>query len=211
MILIGQYDSPFVRRVAIALRLYGMAFGHRPWSVFADTGKVQAYSPLARVPVLVLDDGEALSDSAAILDTLDEMAGRERALIPASGAVRRHALQVCVQATGLADKAVSLVYEARVHQRETEAWVSRCRGQIARVLDALEKDRAGSSHAWWTGPDIGHADIAVACALRFASEAHPGLIDLSGRPALAAHTEACEAMPVFAEISQPFYVAPIKS
>ena len=28
MILIGQYDSPFVRRVAIAMRLYGMAFEH---------------------------------------------------------------------------------------------------------------------------------------------------------------------------------------
>ena len=30
MILIGRYDSPFVRRVGIALTLYGMAFEHRP-------------------------------------------------------------------------------------------------------------------------------------------------------------------------------------
>ena len=29
MILIGQYDSPFVRRVGIALTLYGMKFEHR--------------------------------------------------------------------------------------------------------------------------------------------------------------------------------------
>jgi len=35
MILIGQYDSPFVRRVGIALTLYGLPFEHRPWSIFA--------------------------------------------------------------------------------------------------------------------------------------------------------------------------------
>ena len=40
MILIGQYDSPFVRRVAIALRLYGMPFEHRPWSTFGDADLV---------------------------------------------------------------------------------------------------------------------------------------------------------------------------
>ena len=34
MILIGQYDSPFVRRVAVALTLYGLPFEQRPWSVF---------------------------------------------------------------------------------------------------------------------------------------------------------------------------------
>jgi hypothetical protein len=30
MILIGQYDSPFVRRVGIALALYSISFEHRP-------------------------------------------------------------------------------------------------------------------------------------------------------------------------------------
>ena len=58
MILIGQYDSPFVRRVGIALRLYGMAFEHRPWSVFGDADKIRVLNPLVRVPTLVLEDGE---------------------------------------------------------------------------------------------------------------------------------------------------------
>ena len=46
VILIGQYDSPFVRRVAIAMRLYGMAFEHRPWSVFGDAEKLAEVNPL---------------------------------------------------------------------------------------------------------------------------------------------------------------------
>ena len=40
VILIGQFDSPFVRRVAIAMRLYGMPFEHKPWSVFGDGEKI---------------------------------------------------------------------------------------------------------------------------------------------------------------------------
>jgi glutathione S-transferase len=78
MFLIGQYDSPFVRRTAIALRLYGLPFEHRPWSTFGDADKIAPYNPLLRVPVLVLDDGEALIDSAAILDHLDETVGHDR-------------------------------------------------------------------------------------------------------------------------------------
>ena len=58
MFLIGQYDSPFVRRVAIALRLYGLPFEQRPWSVFGDAEKIAAYNPLIRVPTLVLDNGD---------------------------------------------------------------------------------------------------------------------------------------------------------
>lgn len=73
MILIGQYDSPFVRRVGIALTLYDLPFEHRPWSVFGDAEKLRAINPLMRVPVLVLPDGPALTDSHMILDYLDNL------------------------------------------------------------------------------------------------------------------------------------------
>ena len=71
MNLIGQYDSPFVRRVALALRFYGIPFEQTPWSTFGDAEKIAVYNPLMRVPTLVLDDGEVLIESNAILDHLD--------------------------------------------------------------------------------------------------------------------------------------------
>lgn len=209
MILIGQYDSPFVRRVGIALTLYGLAFEHRPWSVFGDAEHIAAYNPLRRVPTLVLDDGEVLIESAAILDALDDMVGEEVALIAARGAARRRVLKVCALACGLADKAVSLVYERVLHQRATPVWVERCRGQIEGVLDALEADRAAGPGPWWMGGTLTHADIAVACALRFVSEAHPEAVQALARwPALAAHAARCEAMAPFSAISQAFHVTP---
>jgi glutathione S-transferase len=110
MFLIGQYDSPFVRRVAIALRLYGLALEHKPWSTFGDADKIAPYNPLRRVPTLVLDDGEALIESTVILDYLDELVGPEKAMLPRSGAERRHHLRICALASGLGDKAVSLRY-----------------------------------------------------------------------------------------------------
>ena len=78
MILIGQFDSPFVRRVGIALELYGLAFEHRPWSVFGDTDLIRPYNPLTRVPTLVLDNGEALIESHSILDYLIASPQRDR-------------------------------------------------------------------------------------------------------------------------------------
>lgn len=110
MNLIGQYDSPFVRRVALALRFYGIPFEHTPWSTFGDAEKIALYNPLMRVPTLVLDDGEVLIESTAILDYLDEISGPSRALIPDCGHVRREVLHICALATGLGDKAVSLFF-----------------------------------------------------------------------------------------------------
>ncbi|WP_296597490.1 glutathione S-transferase family protein [Phenylobacterium sp.] len=208
MILIGQYDSPFVRRVAVALRLYGFDYEHRPWSVFGDADRIAAINPLRRVPTLVTDDGEALLESSAILDWLDELAGPQKALIAGSGLERRHALKVCALAAGLADKAVSLVYERAVHQRATPMWIDRCRSQIGAVLDTLEIDRASRRGDWWFGAGIGHADIAVGCALRFIGEAHPELMAASAWPTLAAHAARCEALPVFQAASQAFIFTP---
>jgi glutathione S-transferase len=203
MFLIGQYDSPFVRRVAIAMRLYGLTFEHRPWSTFSEGDKIVPYNPLHRVPTLVLDSGEALIESFAILDYLDERAGPDKAMIARAGPERYRHLRICALATGLGDKAVSLVYERVLRKEPSKVWVERCQAQIGNVLDVLEKERAAVKTPYWFGTGIGHADIAVACALRFTGEAHPQLLDHARHPALSAHAAACEALPAFGEIVQP--------
>ncbi|HEX2800607.1 MAG TPA: glutathione S-transferase C-terminal domain-containing protein [Phenylobacterium sp.] len=85
--------------------------------------------------------------------------------------------------------------------------MARCRAQIEGVLDTLEGDRAARPGPWWFGGRIGHADIAVACVLRFLGEAHPEVFDPDQWPALATHARACEALPDFAAVVQPFFVA----
>ncbi|MDH3469400.1 MAG: glutathione S-transferase family protein, partial [Gammaproteobacteria bacterium] len=82
MILVGQYDSPFVRRVAITLNLYGMHFERKVLSVFTDFEAMLAINPLGRVPVLELENGERLFDSRMILDYLDGLVDTERKLMP---------------------------------------------------------------------------------------------------------------------------------
>ena len=82
MILVGQYDSPFVRRVAVSLRVLGFAYEHDTRSVFGDFDSMRKTNPLGRIPSLVLDTGEVLIDSGAILDWLDQQVGPGRALVP---------------------------------------------------------------------------------------------------------------------------------
>jgi glutathione S-transferase len=211
MILVGQYDSPFVRRVGVALTLYGMAFEQRPWSVWADADALAKLNPLRRVPTLVLEGGETLIESAVILDALDEMAGAERAMLPRSGPARRRALKICALGSGLADKAVSLLYEGVLHASPSPVWIQRCEAQIGDVLTVLEADRAASPGDWWIGPDfapgLSHADIMVGCALTFLREAHPRLFDAARWPRLADHSARCEALPAFQTIRQPLSVA----
>jgi glutathione S-transferase len=74
--------------VAIALRRYGLPLEHRWWSIFGEGDKIAPFNPLRRVPTLVLDSGEVLIESTAILDYLDELVGPERAMIAARGPAR---------------------------------------------------------------------------------------------------------------------------
>lgn len=208
MILIGQYDSPFVRRVAVALHHHAMPYDHRTWSVWGQADQIAELNPLRRVPVVVLGDGEILVDSAAILDAIDDLAaerGGTAPLVPRSGPARRAVLRATAFATGLADKAVSLVYEVhlRTEEHRSAVWIERCTAQIRQTLDLLERERAAAAGEFWFGA-LSHADIALGCMLRFVGEAHPALLAESPRPALAAHAARCEAMPMFAAVVQPF-------
>ena len=204
MLLIGMFDSPFVRRVAISMRLLELPFEHRSWSVGIAFDAIRRYNPLGRVPTLVLDDGESLIESAAILDYLDDRAGPTRALLPATGAQRRRALQLMAVAIGAAEKGVLQLYEQafRPPEKRHDGWVARCRSQSDAALDLLEHEAAASNDAWFVGDRLTQADITVACVATFLGDALA--LDPAQRPALMRRVAACEALPVFRETRLPF-------
>ena len=205
MILIGLYDSPFTRRVAIALALRGIPFDHRAWSVGADFDRIREYSPLGRVPVLVLDDGEVLVESSSILDWIEhETPGAP--LLPAAGRERRDALRLIGLASGAADRAVAMVLERIFHSAEarSQALLDRSLKQIEGTYDALDAACAARRGQWLVGDAMSLADITVACYVTHGKDATP--VDLARWPALAAHVARCESLDVFRAHYAPFYI-----
>jgi glutathione S-transferase len=140
MLLIGVNRSPYTRRVAITLKAYGLPYEQRDLSGFGNRADVRAANPLGRIPALVLDNGETLVDSAAIIDHLDEVVGRDRALAPASGADRRAVLRVAALMMGACDKGLHAAYERNHHPPEKvhQPWIDDCMTQMKQALAAVE-------------------------------------------------------------------------
>jgi glutathione S-transferase len=205
MILIGMFDSPFVRRVALSMRLLGIPFEHRNWSVGKDQAAIREINPVGRVPTLVLDDGEVLMESSAILDHLDQAVGPERALLPVGGAERRRALFLMALATGACDKAVLQLYEHvfRPAEKVHQPWLDRQREQMSDALRALDTACAARPGQPLVGTRMSQADITVTCAWTFISEALA--VPATQYPALASHAARYEANPEFAAIHIPFF------
>jgi glutathione S-transferase len=163
MILVGQYDSPYARRVAISLMVLGIPYEHDTRSVFGDFDSMRKTNPLGRIPSLVLDDGTVLIDSAAILDFLDESVGPGRALLPPSGPARREALQRIALANGAVDKIgggrnyESLIRPARYRWPE---WIARTTTQGLGAVEALNA-------LDWPDTAIDQAQITTGCAIDY--------------------------------------------
>ncbi len=193
---IGHYDSPFVRRVGVSLNLLAIPFERQLLSVFSNAEEVRAFNPLVRVPALVLDDGECLIDSAAILDHLDERVGPARALLPAGGKARRDALQKIALAVGVGDKAIAITYERRKPAaRIDEAWIARCRGQQEGALAELDRRIAGHHE-----PDetpLMQPEITIATMLGYLRLRQPETLPAGRYPALEALSARAEAHPAF--------------
>ena len=204
MILIGQYDSPFVRRVAISLRVSGFAYQHDTRSVFADFDAMRQVNPLGRIPSLVLDDGDVLIDSAAILDWLDQSVGPERALIPAAGMERRRVLRRMALATGVIDKAGAAAYERLIRPEAYRwpQWIERCLTQAAGGLDAL------AAETWPVRVRLDQAEITTACMLRYLRIAVPDVLPAGRYPSLDALSARCEILPAFVVTCPADYAVP---
>ncbi len=200
MKLIGQYDSPFTRRVGITMTIYGLAFEHSTWSVFGNADELGAVNPLIRVPTLVLDSGEALIETSAIVDYLDSLVATAKRLLPQTQPERYRVQQIVSLASGISDMAVRLFYEQRLHDVPSESFVLRLSKQITQTLAVLEKRL----------PNFGlmtQADIAITCMYRHLSECHPNIAAKGRYPAIEKHCAFHEAQQVFIDISQPF-IAP---
>jgi glutathione S-transferase len=196
MILVGQYDSPFVRRVAVTLHHYHMPFTRNPLSIFGDAKTVQEINPLIRVPALILETGETLVDSSAIIDCLDEMAGPARALTPAHGPLRRKVLKVIALATGASEKAVATFFERHFHNDKTisKVWEKRCLSQLNATLDWLEKD---CGTPWFIDSHMTQADVTVGCMIGYLKLRVPEVFPAKKYPKLHALSLHCETRDEF--------------
>ena len=195
MILVGQYDSPVTRRVAVALHHYGMPFTRDTRSIFGDAEAVGQISPLTRIPALVLEGGEVLIDSAAILDFLDEQAG-DRALCPASGPLRREVLQMTALAQGTLEKAAAVVYERHFHPTESQSqdWLTRCLGQTRAGLDVLTR-RLSAPYA--CGASLSHADVMITTLIWYMQDRMDEVLSPTDHAPLIALAQHCETLPAF--------------
>jgi len=200
MMLIGMYDSPFVRPVAINLNLLKIPFEHADWSVGKDFDQIRKYNPLGRVPTLVLDDGEALMEASAILDYLDEQAGADRALLPALGPDRRTALRIIALINGAAEKGRDQIYERAFRPQEKwhQPWIDRCSQQMHGALGELERIAKGKGDGQWLiGSRMTRADLMVTCIYTLLSDAVDTKLKEGLYPRLHARVRRCESLPEF--------------
>jgi glutathione S-transferase len=199
MQLVGMPDSPYVRRVAVTLKLMDLPFEHQEVSVFRHFERFAEINPVVKAPTLVCDDGTVLMDSTLICDYLEAIAPDGRSLMPKGVDGKREVLRLTGLALAAAEKCVQVVYERdnRPADKRHMPWLERVVLQANTAFDLLE-GAASYARPWLLGPSLTAADVVVACAWRFgqfynAAEVpagrYPGLVSFSGR---------AEALPAFA-------------
>ena len=199
MQLIGMLDSPYVRRVAICLKLLEIEFEHQAISVFSGFDRFKAINPVVKAPTLVLADGQILMDSSLILEYAEGIAPSGRALLPNQGAARLNALQLNGLALVACEKTVQIVYEQqlRPQEKQHQPWLDRVQGQLQAAYAELEKQLQQSA----VSPFMGSAEVSVAVAWGFTQLMLPGQISDQQHPTLAAFAAQAEQHPAF--ISTP--------
>ena len=196
MQLTGMLDSPFVRRVAVAMLKWRLPFTHNPVSLFRHLDVFTPINPMLKAPTLTVD-GIALMESNVILDYLAAANPGLQNLWPADPAGRLAAARLTGVALTLGEKAVQLHYERmlRPPEKQHEPWRERVATQFDEAVKAVEAElpKAG----WIGGGGLGHADIAVACMAGFARAQFPERLGDVACPNLLAFCGRAEELPEF--------------
>ena len=194
MKLVGMLDSPYVRRVAIALDLYGVDFEQQSLSVFSTFAEFSTINPVVKAPTLVLDDGTVLMDSSLILDYFESLAPADKKLLPQTAAARARDLQVIGLALAACDKSVQIYYEHNLRPTEKlhEPWLERVTGQLLAAYGGLEKLLANAP-----GQPLNLASLSAAVAWSFSRYAVPSVVKAEDFPNLQRHAQWAEQHPAF--------------
>ena len=130
--LIGMMDSPYVRRVAISLELYGVEFESHPLSVFSSFDAFSRINPAVKAPTLLLDNGIRLMDSSLILAYIEGQASPARKLLPVDPLAQASDLQTLGFILAAGEKAVQNVYEhnLRPAEKQHNPWIERITIQL---------------------------------------------------------------------------------
>ena len=191
MQLLYAPTSPFVRKVMVVAHLTGQA-DQIEWLPSAAhpirrDDRIAAHNPLAKVPTLVLEDGQSLYDSRVICEYLASRAGDTR-LFPATGAARWQALMQQALGDGLLDAALLARYERTARPADmqwtdwydaqlvkVEAGLAEIEDQAAALFQAsVDPLSAPASNSLTSNtPTIG--DVTLGCALGYLDFRFPEL------------------------------------
>ncbi len=196
MQLIGMLDSPYVRRVAVSLKILGMPFSHDQVSVFRHFEKFSSINPVVKAPTFLTDDGVVLMDSGLILEHIAHLA--PRSLMPADRAAHEIALRQLGLALAACDKSVAILYERNQRPAEKlhQPWFDRALGQVLAAYGALERE---VSPDWFTGEELMQPQITTAVAWYFTQHSIPELVPAADFPKLSVLSARAEKLTPFIE------------
>lgn len=144
----------------------------------AAGSRIPALNPLAKIPTLLLDNGEPVHDSRVIVDYLEAFAPTPQ-LIPADAYTRMQVLRWQSVADGLADAMVLLFIEGqRPADLRDDAWTTRQRAKIKAGVTLLEISL--SAENFLVGGSITVADLAIVAALDYVGLRGSDLFDDAG-------------------------------
>jgi len=200
MQLIGMLDSPYVRRVAVTLKVLGLAFDLDQVSVFRHFDKFQSINPVVKAPSFITDDGVVLMDSSLILEHIAHLA--PRSLMPADRAAHEIALRRIGLALAACEKTVSIIYERnqRPVEKQHQPWLDRVTSQLLTAYRALEREAPPD---WFTGEELMQPQITTAVAWRFTQYNVPELVVAADFPKLSVLSARAEKLAPFRETDFP--------
>jgi glutathione S-transferase len=165
MKLIGTPTSPYTRKARIVLAEKKIDYDWVIDSPNSPATTVPKYNPLARVPVLVLDDNSAIFDSPVIVEYLDNLSPNNK-LFPQPSRERVEVKRWEALADGVMDAAVGIRSELqRPQAQRSDSWMQRERTVIDQALDVMSRQLGEGQ--WCMGTPFTFADVAVGCALGY--------------------------------------------